>query len=86
MTIAHCPSMLHLIRKRSAWSLWLCTLVARADFQGSTHLTPFDEDTIAYSKTKSDGPVARLQERLDHGQAELVRIDFRGASSSRAYR
>ena len=75
MTIAHCPSMLHLIRKWFAWSLWLCTFVTRADFQGSTHLTPFDEDTIAYSKTKSDGPVARLQERLDRGQAELVRDD-----------
>ncbi len=67
--------MLHLIRKWFAWSLWLCTLGARADFQGSTHLTPFDEDTIAYSKTKSAGPVAKLQARLDRGEARLVRDD-----------
>jgi hypothetical protein len=51
------------------------TLLAQADFQGATHLTPFDEDTIAYSKTKSAGPVAKLQERLDRGQAQLVRDD-----------
>jgi len=35
------------------------------DFQGSTHITPFDEDTIAYSKTEADGPIPRLQKRIE---------------------
>jgi hypothetical protein len=48
-------------------------VLARADFQGATHMTPFDEDTIAYSKTPSRGPVAQLQERLDKGAAKLLR-------------
>lgn len=65
--------MLIMMRKWLAWSLLTPALMAQADFQGATHLTPFDEDTIAYSKTKSDGPVAKLQERLDRGQAQLVR-------------
>jgi hypothetical protein len=43
----------------------------RADFQGATHLMPFDEDTINYSKTKADGPVARLQERIEKGEVKL---------------
>lgn len=46
---------------------------AYADFQGSTHMTPFDEDTIGYSKTKSHGRIAKLQERLDRGEVKLVR-------------
>ena len=45
----------------------------RADFQGATHIMPFDEDTIAYSKTKSTGPVAKLQERIDKGEVTLSR-------------
>lgn len=64
-----------LIRKWFASSLLLPALLARADFQGATHLTPFDGDTIAYSKTKSSGPVAKLQARLDRGEAQLVRDD-----------
>src|SRR5262245_43212530 len=43
----------------------------RADFQGATHLMPFDEDTINYSKSKADGPVARLQERIEKGEVKL---------------
>jgi hypothetical protein len=65
--------MLIIVRKWLAWSLFTSALLAQADFQGATHLTPFDEDTIAYSKSKSRGPVAKLQERLDQGQAQLVR-------------
>jgi hypothetical protein len=50
----------------------LCLITsAQGDFQGSTHLMPFDEDTINYSKAKATGPVARLQERIDQGQAKL---------------
>jgi hypothetical protein len=65
--------MLIIVRKWLVWSLFTSALLAQADFQGATHLTPFDEDTIAYSKSKSRGPVAKLQERLDQGQAQLVR-------------
>jgi hypothetical protein len=43
------------------------------DFQGATHIMPFDEDTISYSKTKSTGPVARLQERMEKGEVQLKR-------------
>ncbi len=46
---------------------------ARADFQGATHLVPFEEDTIAYGKAKSTGPVAKLQERIDRGEVTLKR-------------
>jgi len=45
------------------------------DFQGATHLMPFDEETIQYSKTKDASPVARLQERLDRGVARLAYDD-----------
>ncbi len=46
---------------------------ARAgDFQGATHIMPFDEDTIAYSKTPSTGPVAKLQQRIDKGEVTLT--------------
>ncbi len=47
------------------------TRVAAGDFQGATHLMPFEEDTIAYSKAKADSAVERLQRRLDAGQTTL---------------
>src|SRR5262245_24680605 len=50
-------------------------LFAQADFQGASHLMPFDEDTIRYSKTKDNSPIARLQERLDRGEARLQHDD-----------
>jgi hypothetical protein len=50
----------------------LClTYSSRADFQGATHLMPFDEDTLHYSKAVATGPVARLQERIDKGEVKL---------------
>lgn len=62
-----------------AWVLLAgCLLVAALgcadadDFQGATHLMPFDEDTINYSKTKDSSPVARLQERIDKGELKLA--------------
>jgi hypothetical protein len=42
------------------------------DFQGATHITPFDEDTIAYSKTEADGPIPRLQRKIDAGEVKLA--------------
>ena len=49
----------------------LFALSARADFQGSTHLMPFDEETIGYGKTQGAGPVDRLQEALSKGEKTL---------------
>src|ERR1051325_2758379 len=45
---------------------------AAADFQGAAHVMPFDEETISYSKRTPTGAVARLQERLSRGDAELA--------------
>jgi len=47
------------------------TALRADDFQGATHIMPFDEDTIAYSKTLETGSVARLQERIDKGALKL---------------
>ena len=44
---------------------------AQGDFQGATHVMPFDEDTIAYSKAKEGGPIATLQERINKGEVKL---------------
>jgi hypothetical protein len=44
---------------------------AQGDFQGASHLMPFEEDTIKYGKSPETGPVARLQERLERGEIKL---------------
>jgi hypothetical protein len=41
------------------------------DFQGATHMVPFEEDTINYNNTVATGAVAQLQKRLDAGAATL---------------
>lgn len=51
--------------------LWFTSSAARADFQGATHMMPFDEDTIGYSKAVATGPLARLQARINQGNAKL---------------
>lgn len=43
------------------------------DYQGATHMMPFEEDTIRYNKTPAEGAVPRLQRRIDSGDAK---IDF----------
>jgi len=59
------------------WMGWLVVMgtvagaVAQADFQGATHMVPFEEDTISYNKTPSTGPIARLQSRIDRGEVKL---------------
>lgn len=53
-------------------------LSAQVDFQGASHLMPFDEDTIGYSKTPDSGPVARLQKRITSGEVHLKRDDEHG--------
>ena len=51
-----------------------CAVSAHADdFQGATHLMPFEEDTIGYSRTLSSGPVAKLQSRINKGEVVLKR-------------
>src|SRR5690242_19911761 len=65
----------HRLWRVCALALAVC-LIARShaganDFQGATHLMPFDEDTIGYSKAKDTSPVARLQERIDRGEVKL---------------
>lgn len=48
------------------------TAVLRAqDFQGATHLMPFEEDTINYNNAVAAGPVADLLKRIDSGSAKL---------------
>lgn len=66
------------LRKRAAClvavvaGLWLATTGrAQGDFQGSTHMMPFDEDTINYGKTADTGPVSRLQKKIDTGELRL---------------
>jgi hypothetical protein len=53
------------------WALLHTGAMAQGDFQGSTHLMPFDEDTINYGKASGTGTVARLQERLKKGEVSL---------------
>jgi len=48
------------------------------DFQGATHMVPFDEDTLHYSQTRASGPVARLQERIEQGTVKLKHDDAYG--------
>ncbi len=59
---------------------WLTALVLgllpgaampQSDFQGATHLVPFEEDPISYNKTPSSGLIARLQSSLDRGEVKL---------------
>lgn len=49
---------------------WLAA--AQSDFQGATHMVPFEEDTISYNQTPSTGGVAKLQARLDRGEVKLT--------------
>jgi hypothetical protein len=41
------------------------------DFQGSTHLMPYDEDVIGYAKTADASRIAQLQSQLDRGEVHL---------------
>src|SRR5436190_11533703 len=57
----------------------LCSMVARADdFQGATHLMPFDEETLNYTKAKEANAVSRLQERIARGEVRLKFDDHFG--------
>lgn len=52
--------------------------LAADDFQGATHLMPFDDDVLQYGKAKDANPVSRLQERIDRGEATLQYDNERG--------
>ena len=47
-------------------------LSARADdFQGATHMMPFEEEPIDYNHAAATGAVAQLQKRIDTGATAL---------------
>lgn len=55
---------------------WMAVLVAvgtagAQDFQGATHLVPFEEENLQYGKTPATGAIATLQARLDRGEESL---------------
>jgi hypothetical protein len=62
------------MRKATAVALTLLlagVAAARADFQGSTHLMPFDDETINYNKQEPSSAIAKLQERINQGKVTL---------------
>ena len=63
--------IVHSVHALLAAGVMASSLGKAEDFQGATHLVPFDEDTIGYSKAASTGPVAKLQERIDRGEVKL---------------
>ena len=70
------------LRRVTVWAagflLAASAVRADADFQGATHLMPFDEDTIKYSKTAANDAITRLQTRLDRGEVKLKREEHFG--------
>jgi hypothetical protein len=53
----------------------LSTTRADGDFQGSTHMVPFDEGILNYNKATVHDPITDLQSFIDSGKATL---DFSG--------
>src|SRR5688572_16248712 len=51
---------------------------AQSDFQGATHITPFEDEPINYLKVKPEDPVARLRDGIGKGSARLEREDAHG--------
>ena len=47
-------------------------LSAQGDFQGSTHMMPFDEGTINYNKAQPHDPIAELQKELEQNPKKLT--------------
>src|SRR5258708_1474203 len=48
------------------------------DFQGATHMVPFEEDSIHYDKAVATGAVEQLQKRMDSGEVVLNHDDSYG--------
>ena len=61
---------------RAVWAAGLAIGVmgvrAQSDFQGSTHMVSFEEDTIDYNRAEAHDPVAQLQQRLAKGELKLA--------------
>jgi hypothetical protein len=55
----------------SAAALSACTVAHGEDFQGSTQKLDYEEEPIQYSKKEPADPIARLQQKLDSGEARL---------------
>jgi hypothetical protein len=47
------------------------SLLPAEDFQGSSHVLPYDEDIIGYSAQTPENPVSKLQARLQSGELTL---------------
>ena len=55
-----------------SWAVFTLVLGAQADdFQGATHMMPFEEDTINYNNAATTGAVTQLQKRIETGAATL---------------
>jgi hypothetical protein len=70
--------MTHLILSpRPAWTIQLLPVflllgpLAAADFQGSTHLMPYDEDAIGYGRTAATNSITRLQAAIESGASAM---------------
>lgn len=61
----------------AAWVAAVSAVLAQ-DFQGATHVLPFEEDNLQYGKTPATGAIARLQARLDRGETTLAWDERRG--------
>jgi hypothetical protein len=60
--------------RRIIFGIFGCAVAANCwagDFQGATHLAPFDEDGFAYSKAVPESAVSVLQERIESGATRL---------------
>lgn len=63
---------MHLNYQTVLFALAVALLSARADdFQGSTHKVPYDEEIIDYSRQPANGPIEKLQGRIDRGEVKL---------------
>lgn len=53
--------------------LALCSpaLLADEDFQGATHLMPFEDAVLQYNSAPVNNPISQLQKRIDSGRAAL---------------
>jgi hypothetical protein len=58
---------------RWGWAagLLLAARAAFADFQGSTHLMPYDEDALGYAKIADTSAIAQLQAKIERGEVTL---------------
>lgn len=73
---SRCPATVN------AWriAVILCgsLMLSAQDFQGATHLLPFEEENLQYGKTAATGAITRLQSRLDGGETALRWDERRG--------